>query len=79
VYLFGSCAGRLAPRQRLDIIVVSRAFEGMGIGRRYALVRALLPPDVSVELLLHTPEEFERARSRSVILRDAERYWVRIC
>lgn len=51
----------------------------MGIGRRYALVRALLPPDVSVELLLHTPEEFERARSRSVILRDAERYWVRIC
>ena len=53
-------------------------FRGMSLGERYVIVRKLLPSDKSVELLLYTPEEFERVRRRSAIIRDAMKYWVRI-
>jgi predicted nucleotidyltransferase len=79
VYLFGSFArGDWLYESDIDLIVVSPRFQGMELGRRYALVRSLLPDDVSVELLLYTPEEFERAKERSVVVRDAMRYWVRL-
>jgi hypothetical protein len=31
-----------------------------------------------VEVLPYTPEEFQEARRRSVVVRDAESYWVKI-
>ncbi|MEM0024544.1 MAG: nucleotidyltransferase domain-containing protein [Thermofilaceae archaeon] len=79
VYLFGSYArGDWLRDSDVDLIVVSPAFRGLNLGERYLLVRRLLPDTISVELLLYTPEEFERLRGRSVILRDAEKYWVRL-
>jgi predicted nucleotidyltransferase len=79
VYLFGSYArGDWLEDSDIDLIVVSPAFRGRSLGERYRLVRELLPPDVSVEVLAYTPEEFRRALKRSSLLREASRYWVRL-
>lgn len=79
VYLFGSYArGDWLKSSDLDLIVVSPKFEGMSIGERYRIVRSLLPDTISVELLLYTPREFARARERSVVVRDASRYWIKL-
>ncbi|MEM2245628.1 MAG: nucleotidyltransferase domain-containing protein [Thermofilum sp.] len=79
VYLFGSYArGDWLRDSDVDLIVVSPAFQGLDLGKRYSLVRRLLPDTISVELLLYTPEEFERLREKSVVLRDAARYWVKL-
>jgi len=79
IYLFGSYArGDWILDSDVDLVVVSPRFEGLSIGERYALVRRMLPARISVEVLAYTPEEFERAKRRSVILKDASRYWVRI-
>lgn len=79
VYLFGSWArGDWLEDSDVDIVVVSRGFEGLDIGRRYLIVRRLLPHHIGFDILAYTPEEFEEARRRSVILLDASEYWVRI-
>ena len=79
VYLFGSYArGDWLYNSDLDLVVVSPRFKGLSVGERYALVRRLLPEDVSVEVLAYTPEEFRRALRRSVILRDASEYWIKL-
>ena len=79
VYLFGSYArGDWLRDSDLDLIVVSRRFKGMDVGERYRVVRSLLPDSISVEILAYTPEEFRRARERSVIIRDAAEYWIRL-
>ena len=79
IYLFGSYArGDWLLDSDVDLVVVSPKFEGLSIGERYALVRRMLPGRISVEVLAYTPEEFERAKRRSVILKDASKYWVRI-
>ncbi|RLE78672.1 MAG: DNA polymerase III subunit beta [Thermoprotei archaeon] len=79
IYLFGSFArGDWLKDSDLDLIVVSTKFRGLDLGKRYALVRNLLSFRVSVEMLLYTPEEFEEARKRSIVLKDAEEYWVKL-
>ena len=79
VYLFGSYArGDWLEDSDLDIIVVSPKFRGLTIGERYAMIREHLPSDISVELLLYTPEEFEKARKKSIIIQDAAEHWIRI-
>jgi predicted nucleotidyltransferase len=79
VYLFGSYArGDWLVDSDIDIIVVSDKFRGMELGERYVMVRSLLPTTVSVDLLLYTREEFERARRRSIIVGDAEEYWIKL-
>jgi len=55
VYLFGSYArGDWLRDGDLDLIVVSPRFEGMDLGKRYTLVRELLPTNISADLLLYT-------------------------
>lgn len=79
VYLFGSYARcDWLEDSDIDVVVISDAFEGLDVGRRYALVRRLLPPDRGFEILTFTRGEFEVARRRSVVLQDAAEYWVRI-
>ncbi len=79
VYLFGSYArGDWIEDSDLDLVVVSPYFKGLTIGERYVIVRELLPKDVGVEMLLYTPEEFERVKKRSVVIQDAMEYWVRL-
>jgi len=80
VYLFGSFArGDWLEDSDLDLIVVSAKFRGLDLGKRYVLVRNLLPLEISVEVLLYTPEEFKKVRKRSIVLKDAEEYWVKLC
>ncbi len=79
VYLFGSYArGDWLRDSDIDLVVVSPRFRGLSLGERYVLVRSLFPSDVSVDLLLYTPEEFERMVKKSIILRDAMEYWIRL-
>lgn len=79
VYLFGSYARcSWLEDSDIDLIVVSEAFRGLDLGKRYALVRRLLPPDKSFDILTYTREEFEIARERSVVVIDAAEYWIKI-
>lgn len=79
IYLFGSYArGDWLHDSDVDLVIVSPGFKDIDLGKRYIIVRSLLPAKISVELLLYTPEEFEKMKERSVILQDAEEYWVRL-
>jgi len=79
VYLFGSYArGDWLYESDLDLIVVSRRFKGLDLGKRYTLVRKLISSKVSVELLLYTPEEFERVKKKSIVIQDAMEYWIKL-
>ncbi len=79
VYLFGSYAKcEWLEDSDVDLIVVSDGFEGLDIGKRYALIRKLLPRDRSFEILTYTRREFEEALRRSIVVQDASEYWIRI-
>ncbi len=79
VYLFGSYArGDWLEDSDVDLVVVSPAFKGSDVGRRCPLVRRLLPRDVGFEILTYTPEEFEEAKKKSIVLQDAVEYWIEI-
>jgi len=79
VYLFGSYArGTWIEDSDVDLVIVSSYFEGMESSERYKLVRRLASDEVSFELLIYTPREFEEALKRSIVLKDASRYWVEI-
>lgn len=79
VYLFGSYAkGNWLYDSDIDLIVVSPAFKKLNMSERYVLIRHMLPSMVSVELLLYTPEEFEKMKRKSIVIQDAEEYWVKL-
>ncbi|MEM3346350.1 MAG: nucleotidyltransferase domain-containing protein, partial [Desulfurococcaceae archaeon] len=79
VYLFGSYARcDWIEDSDVDLVVVSDAFKNMDLGERYALVRKMLPLNMGFEILTYTREEFEVAKRRSIVLRDASNYWIRI-
>ena len=79
VYLFGSYArGDWLVDSDIDLIVVSPGLRGLDFGRRYALLRRLLPLDRGFEILAYTPEEFEDVKRRSVVIQDAMEYWVEV-
>jgi len=78
-YLFGSYAnGTWLEESDLDVLLVSDRFRGQSFAERIGNVRCILPNDVSFEILAYTHEEFERAKTRSVVIQDACRYWHRI-
>ncbi len=79
VYLFGSFArGDWLEGSDVDIIVVSPNLRGMAPEKRYRLIRLLADPSIPIEILAYTPEEFQELKKRSVVLRDASKYWVKL-
>ena len=79
VYLFGSYArGNWLYDSDIDLIIVSPAFKNLDLGKRYVLVRNLISSEISVELLLYTPEEFEKLKKKSTIVQDAAEYWIKL-
>ncbi len=80
LYLIGSYARGdwVEGVSDVDIIVVSKAFEGVNFYERCARIRRLAPPDTPFEILCYTPEELERLREESSFLREASRYWIRL-
>jgi len=79
LYLFGSYArGDWLNDSDVDVIVISKAFEGQDWGDRVKQVRMLAPKEIGFEILAYTPKEFEIKSSSSIILQDASRYWIKI-
>jgi predicted nucleotidyltransferase len=80
VYLFGSYArGEWLEDSDIDLIVVSKSFEGENIVERIGRLRRIVPEDLPVEILAYTPAELKLALQRSVTVQDAATYWRRIC
>ncbi|GBC71821.1 hypothetical protein HRbin02_01609 [Candidatus Calditenuaceae archaeon HR02] len=76
VFLFGSYAKRVhLIDSDVDVVVASKAFEGMNYVDRVALVREKLPPEISLDIISLTPKEFERG---SVLIREVSKHWVKI-
>lgn len=76
-YLFGSHARETwLEESDVDIIVISPDFKGRNVIERMAEVRRLAPPDIPFEIITYTPEEFEEAKERSIVIGDAMEYWI---
>lgn len=70
--LFGSQAsGQPRPDSDVDLMVVSRAFQGSSYIRRAARLRRLWKLHKPVDFLCFTPEEFEALQSQASIVRVA--------
>lgn len=79
VYLFGSYArGDHTLDSDVDIVVVSRIFEGMSYVDRVAMVRTRLPPHIGFDIIPLTPGELEKKLGRSSFFREISRYWIKI-
>lgn len=79
VFLFGSQAtGRGGPESDLDILVVSRAFEGKSTLQRAMMVDPAWDLPLPVDFLCYTPEEFERLRRQTSIVSAALREGVEV-
>lgn len=79
LYLCGSYArGDWLKDSDVDLIVISKLFSGLDIGVRFTLVKRLMDPGLSLDLLAYTPNEFEEARRRSTILEDMLNYAVKM-
>jgi len=79
IYLCGSYArGDWLKDSDVDLIVVSKIFAGLDIGSRFALVKRLMDPGFSLDILAYTPNEFEKAKNKSVILEDMLNYAVKM-
>jgi len=79
-YLFGSTArGKRLAESDVDLVVVADEFEGMPLSERIRIVYRIWPLDkLSADIIPLGPGEFERKKERSVVLRDAARYWVKV-
>ncbi|KUO80121.1 MAG: DNA polymerase III subunit beta [Vulcanisaeta sp. OSP_8] len=79
MYLFGSFVrGDWLVDSDIDLVVVSPGLRDVPWHERYPLLRRMMPPDIPTDILAYTPEEFEEVRRRSVIIMDAESYWVEL-
>ncbi|RDD52832.1 MAG: nucleotidyltransferase [Candidatus Korarchaeota archaeon NZ13-K] len=84
IILFGSRArGDALKESDIDLIVVSKAFEGVGFTDRATYILKILwregaLPPVDVDLLCYTPEEFEEMKKRISIVSEALKYGVEL-
>lgn len=82
VYVFGSSArGDWIKGSDVDVILVSRDFEGVPFLKRMDMVEELqwrerLSPHV--EALPLTPKELEEKLKSSAVIMDAPKYWKRL-
>ncbi len=77
VYLFGSHArGEQLKTSDVDLIVVSKDFDGVPVMKRLDIVNRIIWERGlgNLEVLPLTPEEIDR----SVVARDAKKYWIRL-
>ncbi len=81
-YLFGSYAkGTWLKSSDIDLIIVSPDFRNIEFLKRLDIIneiqwRARIRP--FIEVIPLTPEELERKRKESTLIRDASRYWIRV-
>jgi len=78
-YLFGSLArGDSLDTSDLDLLIVSPSVENLAPDERRHLAYSVWKGRRAADIIILTPGELEEALRRSVILRDASRYWVRV-
>jgi len=76
IIIFGSTArGDRLVESDVDLIVISDSFFNMPLNERFRIVYSAWPPHIDADIIPLTREEFERALKRSIILRDAQKYW----
>lgn len=72
--LFGSRARRdHLERSDIDVVVVSNGFRGVPFPKRLSDVSELWLDVPSLEALCYTPEEFEKLKKQSYVLKAAVR------
>lgn len=80
IILFGSRArGDHLKHSDIDMIIISKKFEGVKFTDRASLVLKILDreealPKVGLDILCYTPEEAERKKKEISIVREALRY-----
>lgn len=81
-YLFGSYAkDSWIKTSDVDLIIVSRDFEGMPFTKRLDLINKVQwKTGISpfIEAIPLTPQELKERAQQSVVLRDASKYWVEV-
>ncbi len=81
-YVFGSRArGDYLEGSDLDIVIVSRGFEGMRYLDRLDLIYKVAWEEgieYGVEAVALTPEELRERLEGLTMLRDASRHWIRV-
>ncbi len=79
IYLFGSIArGDFRADSDFDFIIVSRDWGRMPYLERLGLLYRLWSGERDATLIPLTPEELRSRVEKSVALRDASRYWIRV-
>ncbi|MEM2336490.1 MAG: nucleotidyltransferase domain-containing protein [Candidatus Bathyarchaeia archaeon] len=70
--LFGSTVyGERLKDSDIDLIVVSKDFEGMPFERRMLILQKSWKHDVMLEAFGFTPKEFEKLKNKSIVVQEA--------
>ena|GEM_PF-553482 len=79
LYLFGSRArGDFSLYSDIDLVVVSDDWRGLPMNRRLSILYRLWGYDYDVTFYPLTRDELIKWIDRSIVLRDASKYWIKI-
>ncbi len=79
IILFGSIArGDYAEDSDIDLVIVSRDWEGMGMEERMAMLYRLWDKPRDATLIPLTPRELDEKKERSIVVSEALREGIRI-
>ncbi len=77
VILFGSYArGDFSSSSDLDLMIISSDWEGVNYTERLSLLYRLWDKDIDANFVALTPRELRDRLGKSIVLRDASRYWI---
>ena len=77
IILFGSCA-RQEERETSDIDLIVIADSEIDFVQRIAFFYRILKPKVALDLLVYTPEEFNRLKNESAFVKKAIKEGVKL-
>ncbi|MEM3028453.1 MAG: nucleotidyltransferase domain-containing protein [Candidatus Bathyarchaeia archaeon] len=78
-YIFGSTArGNRLRSSDVDMLIISPSVGGMRPDERIKLAYSIWKHTLSADIFILTPAEFHYLKDKSVILRDASKYWIKI-
>ncbi len=82
VYLFGSYVkDTWLKTSDIDLVIISSDFKNMRYLERLELIYSVqwrLNLKHFIEVIPLTPEEFRKRKKKSIVLRDASKYWIKI-
>lgn len=78
-YIFGSTArGDRLRSSDVDMLIISPSVGDMRPDERIKLAYSIWKHTLSADIFILTPAEFHYLKDKSVILRDASKYWIKI-